>query len=468
MKMRLQKTADFRRAGTGALILACLASFSGAQAPLRDTDIRRNATVAAIERVTPSVVNIRTSKLVRRNTPEEEFYRRFFGWNLAGSGPAEEQVNIGSGVIVEATDEEGYILTNFHVLQQAERVQVQLWDGREYEAEKLLYQTQKDLALLKIVRRAGEPPFHPITLAADDDLLLGETVIAIGNPFGLGGSVSRGILSSKNRRLDAGGKRLDYPDWLQTDADINPGNSGGPLVNIRGELIGINVAVYNQEEGKGTGFAIPVKQISSALSDFFSLEYSAKLWLGARFRGSPQPLEIRYVQSHSPAHDAGLREGQQVIEVNGQAVSSLARFCQLMAASPNHKARLVVLDNGRQRQEVVQMVPLEEVNRALFNKRLGLTVDSLSRVAGQNPSSTPTGLPVTSVEKDGPAARAQLEAGMIVSAVDNVPVTDVVNLSNVLGNKTSGDPFRLLVNVATRYANGQVRWLTGSVDIPAR
>ncbi|MCO5051707.1 MAG: trypsin-like peptidase domain-containing protein [Verrucomicrobiae bacterium] len=453
------------------MIFALLANVGAAPAPAAEVDIRRNATVAAIERVTPSVVNIRTSKLVRRNTAEEEFYRRFFGWNLAGSGPAEEQINnIGSGVIVEATDDEGYILTNFHVLQQAERVQVQLWDGREYEAEKLLYQTQKDLALLKIVRRADDPPFRPILLAADDDLLLGETAIAIGNPFGLGGSVSQGILSSKNRRLDSGGNRLDYLDWLQTDADINPGNSGGPLVNIRGELIGINVAVYNQEEGKGTGFAIPVKQISSALSDFFSLEYSAKLWLGARFRGSPKPLEVRYVQPHSPADDAGLREGQQVIEVNGQAVSSLARFCQLMAASSDHQAQLVVLDQGVQRKISVQMVPLEEVNRALLGKRLGLTVGPISNVSvpSGNPPATPTGLTVTAVEKDGPAAKARLEAGMIVSAIDNVPVTDVVNLSNVLGNKRSGDPFRLIVNVATRYADGQARWLTGPVDIPAR
>jgi len=151
---------------TGWLWLTTALSSLGiltARAITSDLDIRRDATVAAIEKVTPSVVNIRTSKLVQRNTREEEIARRYFGWNVGGSGPAEERINsIGSGVIAEATDDEAYILTNFHVLQQAERVQVQLWDGREYEAEKLVGQLQRDLALLKIVRRPGDKPFRPV------------------------------------------------------------------------------------------------------------------------------------------------------------------------------------------------------------------------------------------------------------------------------------------------------------------
>lgn len=457
---------------TGWLWLTTALSSLGiltARALTSEVDIRRDATVAAIEKVTPSVVNIRTSKLVRRNTPDEEFLRRYFGWNVAGSGPAEEKINsIGSGVLVEATEDEGYILTNFHVLQQAERVQVQLWDGREYEAEKLLWTLQKDLALLKIVRRPGDKPFHPIALAPDDDLLLGETVIAMGNPFGLGGSVSRGILSSKNRRMDAGTRRLDYLDWLQTDADINPGNSGGPLINIRGELIGINVAVYSETEGKGTGFAIPVKQISSALSDFFSLEYVAKMWLGARFRGSPQPLTVRYVQPNSPAFKGGMRPGQEVLEVNGKPVNSLAKFSQLVAASRERVATITVSENGTRQVIRAQMMPLEELNRQLLQQRLGLNTGPFSEPQTNSVISSTAGLRVIGVEKDSPAYKAQLEIGMILTAVDNVSVYDVVNVSNVLGNKKRGDSVRILVTVAKPYANGQVGWLTGSADVPAR
>lgn len=469
MKTRLSRRALGKTGWLGAWLLS-LGMLRAAVVPAvgPEVDIRRDATVAAIEKVTPSVVNIRTSKIVRRNTAEEEILRRYFGWKIAGSGQPEEQINsIGSGVIVEATDDEGYILTNFHVLQQAERVQVQLWDGREYEAEKLLWTMQKDLALLKIVRRAGDKPFRPVSMALDDDLLLGETVIAMGNPFGLGGSVSRGILSSKNRRSDSGGMKLDYPDWLQTDADINPGNSGGPLVNIRGELIGINVAVYNQEEGKGTGFAIPVKQISSALSDFFTLEWTAKLWLGARFLGAPHPLMVREVQVNSPAYRAGLRLGQEVVEVNGKPVNSLAKFTQLVAASPERRAAITINDNGTRHVCNVELMPLTDLNRELFAQRLGLVTTPLTEQQATN-ADLPFGLLVSDVEKNSPAANAKLEAGMIIAAADNVAVGDLVNVSNVLGNKKRGDSVRLTVKVANRYPSGFVRWLTGQVDVPAR
>ena len=449
---------------------ALLLSVGGLRAALTpaapEVDIRRDATVAAIERVTPSVVNIRTAKLVQRNTLEDEIRRRYFGWK--NNAPAEEEINnIGSGVIIDATEDEGYILTNFHVLQQAQRVQVQLWDGREYEAEPLLKTSLKDLALLKIVRKPGDKPFIPVTMAQDDDLLLGETVIAMGNPFGLGSAVTRGILSSKNRRSTPGNTVLNYQDWLQTDADINPGNSGGPLINLRGELIGINVAVYNQEEGKGTGFAIPVKQISSALSDFFTLEWKAKLWLGARFLGAPHPLTVREVQPNSPAYRAGLRIGQEVVEVNGQPVRSLAGFNHLAASNPNRKATITVIENGSRRVLNVELVPMAELNRELFAQRLGLITVPLTDQQATS-AGLAAGLLVNDVEKNSPAANAKLEAGMIVTEADGVAVDDLVNISNVLGNRKRGESVRLTVKVANRYQGGLVRLLTGQVDVPVR
>jgi len=468
MKTRLsrQQTNHSRWAWLSAWLLS-VGVLQAAVAPAApEVDIRRDFTVAAIERVTPSVVNIRTSKLVQRNTPEDEFRRRFFGWK--SNAPAEEEINsIGSGVIIEATDEEGYILTNLHVLRQAQRVQVQLWDGREYEAEPLLWTSQKDLALLKIIRKPGDKPFKPVTMAQDDDLLLGETVIAMGNPFGLGSAVTRGILSSKNRRSTPGNTSLNFQDWLQTDADINPGNSGGPLINLRGELIGINVAVYSQEEGKGTGFAIPVKQISSALSDFFTLEWTAKLWLGARFLGAPHPLTVREVQPNSPADRAGLRVGQEVIEVNSKPVRGLAGFNQLVATSANRKAAITVLENGGRRLLNVELVPMTDLNRELFVQRLGLITAPLTEQQATN-ADLPAGLMVNDVEKNSPAANAKLEAGMIVFEVDGRPVGDLVNVSNVLGNKKRGESVRLTVKVANRYSSGFVRWLTGQVDVPVR
>lgn len=431
-----------------------------------DVDIRRDLTVAAIERVMPSVVNIRTSKLVQRNTPEDEFLRRYFG--RKSTAPTEEEINnIGSGVIIEVTDDEGYILTNLHVLRQAQRVQVQLWDGREYEAEVLRGQTQRDLAFLKITRKPGDKPFKPVPMAQDDDLLLGETVIAMGNPFGLGSAVTRGILSSKNRRSTPGNTALNFQDWLQTDADINPGNSGGPLINIRGELIGINVAVYNEEEGKGTGFAIPVKQISRTLSDFFTLEFIANLWLGARFRGATLPLTVQFVQPNSPAYKAGLRVGHEVVEVNDKAVGSLSGFCRSVAASPNNRAAITINENGARRVLKVELMPLMDLNRDFFMQRLGLNTAPLNEQQATN-ADLSAGLLVNEVEKNSPAANARLETGMIITAVDGVAVNDLVNVSNVLGNKKRGEVVRLTVKVANRYANGFVRWLTGQVDVVVR
>jgi S1-C subfamily serine protease len=348
-------------------------------------------------------------------------------------------------------------------------VQVQLWDGREYEAEILLWMNQKDLALLKIVRRPGDAPFRPIAMALDDDLLLGETVIAVGNPFGLGGSVSRGILSSKNRRPDSGGQKLAFPDWLQTDADINPGNSGGALINLRGELIGINVATYSPNQAKGTGFAIPVKQISSALSDFFTLEWSGKLWLGARFRGIPLPVTVREVQNGSPADRAGLRVGQQVLEVNGKPVASLAGLNHLVAASGLSRPTLTVLENGKRRTLTLELVPLLDLNRELISRRIGLAVTPITEAqAAAYGLSAREGLLIGDVEKNSPAAAAQLQAGMVVTSLNGFSVADLANISNVLGNARPGEPVQLTVKVVNRYGGSLARVMTGQVDVAVR
>jgi len=435
-----------------------------------EVDIRRDMTVAAIERVMPSVVNIATSQLVRQyDDPYEVMRRRFFGLPTQPD-IKEKLLYVGSGVIIDEVGDEAYILTNLHVVNGASRIQVQLMDGRVYDAEKMVVTSLKDLALLRIVRRPGEKDFSPIHFAQDDDLLLGETVITVGNPFGLGGSVSRGILSSKNRRTAPGANTtLDYEDWLQTDADINPGNSGGPLVNLRGELIGINVAVYNQGEGKGTGFAIPVKQISAALSDFFSLEYYAQLWFGARIKGTPLPLIVREVQPNGPADRAGLRVGQQVLDVNGKAVSSPVEFCKLVAASPGHIANITVLDNGKRRTLRAELLPMKELNRQLLIKRLGLTTQALSESQAASLQIRATdGLLVSEVEKDSPAERAQLQPGMVLTAVDAAGVGDLVNVANVLGNKKTGERVQLMLMVPRRLSGGYIPFQQGTVTVPVR
>lgn len=465
MKLR-SKTSRRLSAILAATLLVPVADAASAASPA--TDIRRDLTVAAIEKVMPSVVNIRTTELVRRNDLYETFFRRFYG--LPDVPQMKEQPSgVGSGVIIDEVGDVAYILTNVHVVDRANRVQVQLWDGREYEAEKLLGTMQRDLALLRIVRRPNDPPFKPITLAKDDDLLLGETVIAVGNPFGLGGSVSRGILSSKNRRTDAGNLKLDYQDWLQTDADINPGNSGGPLINVRGELIGINVAVFSPDQGKGTGFAIPVKQVADALSDFFTLEWHARQWLGLRLRNTPQPLTVRHVQPGSPAERAGARVGQQIVEVNGRTVSGLAEFVQVVGASPDQRVALTVVEKSQRRVLNVELVSLAVLNRELLQRRLGLKTSTLSDAQAMSYQLVGgEGWLVDEVEGNSPAARARLEKGMVITAIDGVPVTNLVNLSDVLVSKKRGDTLQLTIRTHTRVNDRFVRLLTGQFDVVVR
>ena len=435
---------------------------------LSSGDIRRDATVEAIERVMPSVVNIRTTQLVRRDDPYEAAFRKFYG--LRDEPQIEERPShVGSGVIVDEVGEDGYILTNIHVVQRAKRIQVQLWDGREYEAKILLGTRQNDLALLQITRKTGEKPFKPVTISKDDDLLLGETVIAVGNPFGLGGSISRGVLSSKNRRPDSGGMKLDYRDWLQTDADINPGNSGGPLINVRGELIGINVAVYGQNEGKGTGFAIPAKQIAASLSDFFSLEWTAKLWFGARLRGAPYPLVVRELQPNSPAAKAGFKVGQEVLEVNGTPVKGLGDFNLYMAARANHTAEITVLDNNRKKTFGVAMIPMEIVQREMFYSRLGLKAARLTaEQAATFELKENAGLLVVEVEKNSPGEIAGIKPGIVLVEVDGESVNDQITATNILGNKKSGERALVTFKVLNRFTNGLVEARAVQLEIPVR
>ncbi|MEP6662087.1 MAG: trypsin-like peptidase domain-containing protein, partial [Verrucomicrobiota bacterium] len=218
-----------------------LATFSLGAA---ESDIRRDATVDAIREVLPCVVNVGTENIVENRDLYEDFFHQFY--DPYHRRQQQATYSLGSGVII---DEDGYILTNLHVARRARRVQVKLSEeagGGEYETQAITGTTRTDVALLKIIPKKKGEKFKAIKFAKADDLLLGETTIALGNPFGLGGSVSRGILSSKQRAAPKTDAQLGIANWLQTDAAINPGNSGGPLINLRGELIGLNVAVVSQ------------------------------------------------------------------------------------------------------------------------------------------------------------------------------------------------------------------------------
>lgn len=408
-------------------------------------DIRRDAVVRAVELAMPSVVNISTETIIEVRDPFDSLFREFFG----PSWGRRSQQSLGSGVIIH---EDGYILTNLHVVRRATRITVTLADGRVFEAVKLVGAAQSDaallndVALLKLVAKEREK-FTAIRFAPDDDLLLGETVLALGNPFGLGGSVSRGILSSRARRPPLEDQPLDIEDWLQTDAAINPGNSGGPLVNLRGELIGISVAIFR--EAQGIGFAIPMKRISEALATLFTPEYVKQLWFGARFQFGKEGITLTSIDSGSPAEKAGLRTGDVVLRVNNKTPKSAFDVnCELINAA-DREIPLWVKRGGSEKKVILRMVPETEFfNAQLLEQKLGITLQSLTPdLASAMSLGRIHGLLVGDVERNSPAHRARIQPGDVVQGIDGHPVSDVAEAAKILYRKSKDDRVRLDVVV---------------------
>jgi S1-C subfamily serine protease len=424
-----------------------------------EADIRRDAAVAAIEKVIPSVVNIATARVVEYNDFYQDLLRQFYNWQ--GSVPQHEELNsIGSGVII---DENGYVLTNMHVVRRASRVQVKLWDGRVYDAEPVILVTpHSDVAVLKLRCQPGEK-FQAIQFANDDDLLLGETVLALGDPYGLGDSVSRGILSSKNRRPSSGNEPLNVQDWLQTDAAINPGNSGGPLIDLRGQLIGINVAIY--PESHGIGFAIPIRQVSAALSQLFTPEVTGSLWFGAQIKAGAHPLVVSGVQPGSPADKAGLRVGQQILQVNSRTPKGLIEFNQLVAGADAHKVSLLVQQNDERLNLNAALVPFDQMVR----QKTGLV---LRKATDRNDAQTALfagrGMVIDQVEPNSPAARAKLQRGFWVTGIEGAAADQLLAVAEALAGKKPGDTVQVAVTVP-RFVSGQaVEYRQGTVNLQVR
>lgn len=425
-----------------ASILAVLGMAIAGGAAEPKPDVRRDATVSAVERVLSSVVNIGTVTMERAD-PYEEMLREFFGYRRRAPDTV---YSSGSGVII---DEEGWVVTNYHVVRDATGVRVTLADSTEtLDAEVVSVSEANDLALLRLQAKAGRR-FKAVVLGADDDLLLGETVLALGNPYGLGGSVSRGILSSKTRRQERDGDAMEVEDWLQTDASINPGNSGGPLVNLKGELIGLNVAVLARAQG--IGFAIPVKRISAALSEMLSPEVTRGLWFGATLKGTYLPLMVTEIQRGSPAEKAGLEPGDEILGLDGSTPRTLVQFHRMLGSAGREVALKVRRGDRKLDLGVTLLAEKAVFNGEFVKKRLGATLEripeDLTRQLNLRASS---GLWVTSIERGGPAEKAGLVKGCIVTAVDGQPAGNLVVLGRALNRKRSGDPVVLDILAARR------------------
>ncbi len=450
-----------------ATLVAFTASPRAATAPSLppEGDSRRDSSVEAVARVMPSVVNIGTETVVEINDPYENLLRDFWGPYYRRRQP-EAQYSLGSGVVI---DESGYILTNEHVVRRATRIWVRFLDeagGKTYEAERVAGTARSDVALLRVKAEPGER-FPAVRFAGDDELYLGETVLALGNPFGLGGSVSRGILSSKSRRPPVENQPLDIADWLQTDAAINPGSSGGPLINLKGELMGLNVAVFR--EGQGIGFAIPIKRVTEALSQIFSPEIR-ELWFGARVRPGGSSLEVSHVDQGSPADKAGIRPRDVILTINGKTPPGFIGFIQELLTAEDKRDVTLELKRGKDPVTVTLKLIREAsvFNAALVRQKLGLSVQEItSELADRLSLATTDGLLIAGVDRDSEAADAGLLRGHIILAIEDLEVNDVVSMAKVLYAKKKGEKISLEL-LAHRRRGAFIVPQRGSVKLEVR
>ncbi len=373
-----------------------------AESRRNEADPRRSPIVRAVEQIGPSVVNISAERLVRSRP---SLWDGFFG------GPRESgrrSESLGSGVVLDAS---GIVVTNDHVVSGASKIYVTTSDGRELEAELLGADADNDLAVLKVEGKG----LRPVRLGRTSDLMIGETAIAVGNPFGLSNTVTTGIVSALQRTVQ--GETRTYTDFIQTDAAINPGNSGGALCNVLGELIGINTAIVG---GANTiGFAIPVERVRRIVDDLLRFGEVKPVWIGVRGttvtadRARPSArglgMRVRSVYPSSPAEGAGLEPGDVVVSVNGRPVESREDFDTLLSSvAPGGTATIEVRRENRTRKVTLRAAGVP--------KDLGLEV--LRREIGISVAQVRGGLFVTSVARESPADRKGLERGDALLAVN--------------------------------------------------
>lgn len=460
-----------RLVGVAALIVTAVVGPVSAQAPqpqappqLRAVDLPSIAPL--VEPATSAVVNVDVRTRAERSEEGptgDEFFERFFG--MPFPGPSEEpriREGTGSGFII---DPRGLILTNNHVVEEAESIRVTLADGRSFEASVQGRDPLTDLALLRITEPVQNLPV--VRLGDSDAVRVGDWVVAIGSPFGLTSSVSVGILSARARELGVG----PYDDFLQTDAAINFGNSGGPLLNLRGEVIGINTAIVGG--ASGIGFAVPSNMARRLLPELTRGGEIRRGWLGVSVQDLTPDLAralnvsvskgavVAEVNRGTPAQRAGLRPNDVVVAINGRPVESAKALTRIVGfEKPGTRATLTVLRGGRRedvaielgqrptREELAQQEERQPPEQRREGATLGLSLEDVdpryARIAGI----PPTGALVTEVAPGSPAEAAGLERGMVVVEAAGRPVRNAEDLVRILRSATSGTTLLLRIQLS--------------------
>ena len=485
MSRQLTSRYFSRRARHGAAAAALIAAV--AVLPVQPAAARGPENIADVaEQVIDAVVNISTSQKVDSRiaglpdlppgSPMEEFFDEFFknrrggrggGGDNAEHGP--RRVNsLGSGFII---DPSGLVVTNNHVIADADEINVILNDGTKLPAQLVGKDTKSDLALLRV---KTDHPLRAVKFGDSDKLRLGEWVIAIGNPFSLGGTVTAGIVSARNRDIQSG----PYDNYIQTDAAINRGNSGGPLFNLNGEVVGVNTAIISPSGGSiGIGFAVPSKTVVPVIDQLREFKEVRRGWLGVRIQQvsdeiadslSIKPARgalVAGIDDKGPAKPAGIEPGDVIVKFDGKEIKEMRDLPRIVADTPVGKdVAVTIIRKGQEVTKTVKLARLEDTDKQaaltpktdnpdekpVVKKALGLDLANLSDDLRKkhNIKDKVKGVLITAVEPDSAAAEKHLAPGMVIAEVQQQPVSNATDLQQRIDKlKKSGKKTVMLLVV---------------------
>ena len=390
------------------------------------------------------------------NDPLGEFWRRFFGdqFGFPGGPHALPRRGLGSGFIIDA---KGLIVTNNHVVENAEKITVKLSDEREFSAKVVGRDPMTDVAVIQISDGSGKFPVAP--LGDSSSLQVGEWVVAMGSPFGLANSLTAGVVSAKGRHIGAG----NYDNFIQTDASINPGNSGGPLVNLQGEVVGINTAIFSRSGGNlGIGFAIPIDLAEEILPELIKNGKVTRGWLGVSIqRVTPEIAQslgmeksrgalVANVSEDSPAAAAGIKTGDVIVEYNGSKIEESNQLPILVARTEvGERVKATIVRDKKQMPITIKVGELKEqkvVASGPKEGKLGVTVQNLTpQLAESLGLDRATGVVVTSVQPQSAASEAGLRRGDVILEVNRTQIKNADGFQKAVNEAKPGSNLLFLI-----------------------